>query len=112
MNPKNRKFYKEIESVISEHPEVTEVKVMSVPNKSGEQVIKAIISLKGFVTFKEITDLCYERLGSYKVPKIIEFKLRPMTPYEILLDLQDIKKEGGYVCMAMPYRKDITYNLD
>ena len=108
MNPRNRKPYKEIESVISEHPKVAEVKVMNTVDESGEEVIKALISMKEPSTFKEITDWCCERLDRCDVPKLMEIKSRPIAPCESLLDIKEIKNQKDYICMTMPYRKEIT----
>ena len=76
---------REIENVLYLHPAVEEVAVVSHPDPYRGETVKAVISLKinymGKVTEKDIIDFCKERLASYKVPKIIDFRdLLPKSP--------------------------------
>jgi long-chain acyl-CoA synthetase len=75
----------EIENVLYLHPAVEEVAVVSHPDPYRGETVKAIISLKidymGKVSEQDIIDFCKERLASYKVPKIIDFRdLLPKSP--------------------------------
>jgi len=75
----------EIENVLYLHPGVEEVAVVSHPDPYRGETVKAIISLKidymGKVSEQDIIDFCKERLASYKVPKIIDFRdLLPKSP--------------------------------
>ena len=66
---------KEIESVINQHPKVSESCVVGIPDeKWGEKVVAAVI-LKPGVAFaeKEIRDHCEQHLHDWKCPKEILF---------------------------------------
>lgn len=66
---------KEIESVINQHPKVSESCVVGIPDeKWGEKVVAAVI-LKPGVAFaeKEIRDHCKQHLHDWKCPKEILF---------------------------------------
>ncbi|MDA8403792.1 MAG: AMP-binding protein [Desulfobacteraceae bacterium] len=81
---------KEIEHVLYLHPAVEEVVVVSHPDPYRGETVKAVIALKleymGKVTEKDIIDFCRERLASYKVPKIIDFRdILPKSPVGKLL---------------------------
>jgi long-chain acyl-CoA synthetase len=66
---------REIEEVISAHPQVHEVGVAGVPDKLRGEKAKAWIVLNegAVVTEAEIKAWCRERLAAYKVPAQIEF---------------------------------------
>lgn len=66
---------KEIEEVIHELDEVSEVAVIGVPDELLGQLIKAIIVPKSGLEINKLKLLahCKEKLANYKVPKILEF---------------------------------------
>lgn len=68
----------EVENVIYCHPAVAEVAVVGVPHEYRGETVKAVIVLKegheGKVTEQEILDFCSQRLASFKVPKVVEFR--------------------------------------
>jgi len=72
--------------IIAEHPAVATVAVIEVPDKERGEVLKAIIQLKsGYKPSeelkKEIMKWCKERLISFKVPRIVEFRsAHSLTP--------------------------------
>ncbi len=75
----------EIENVLYLHPAVEEAVVMGQSDPYRGETVKAIISLKleymGKVSEKDIIDFCKERLASYKVPRIIDFRdILPKSP--------------------------------
>lgn len=65
----------EIEVVIAEHPAVLEVGVIGEPDeKSGEAVKAVIVKKDPSLTKVDIINFCREKLTSYKIPKIVEFR--------------------------------------
>jgi long-chain acyl-CoA synthetase len=64
---------KEIEDVLLSHPAISEAAVIGIKDKERE-LIKAFIVLKDEVHSKEIRDFCKERLASFKIPDIFEFR--------------------------------------
>ncbi len=65
----------DIESVISEIPEVAELAVMGIPDKMRGEIIGAVISLHkdAEISEQEIRQFCLDRIASYKIPKRIMF---------------------------------------
>lgn len=65
----------EVEQVIYQHPAVSEVAVVGVPDDHWGEAVKAVVSLKEGVSVseQELIDFCVERLASYKKPKSIDF---------------------------------------
>jgi len=67
-------FPNEIESVISEHPDVLEVGVVGKPDeKSGESVMAVIVKKNPDLTEDAIKTFCRENLTAYKIPRSIIF---------------------------------------
>ncbi|XWN34603.1 MAG: AMP-binding protein [Roseivirga sp.] len=65
----------EIESVVSEHPQVLEVGAIGVPDEDAKEGVKVCVVRKdATLTEKELIAHCRERLTRYKVPKYIEFR--------------------------------------
>jgi long-chain acyl-CoA synthetase len=66
----------EIEAVLFEHPAVKEAAVIGVPDERRGETVKAFIVLKEGqeASEEEITDFCRERMASYRVPRLIEFR--------------------------------------
>mgnify|MGYP005840049369 CR=1 FL=1 len=72
----NRVSAKEIEEALYEHPEVSEVAVIGIPDKILGEAVKAFVVLKNGK--KEITDelnsFLYQRIPSYKIPQYYEYR--------------------------------------
>lgn len=64
---------REIEEVITAHPEVKEAAVLGVIEEEKE-AIKAFVVVKGNVTPQDIIAHCQEQLAAFKVPKYVEFR--------------------------------------
>ncbi|NVM36155.1 MAG: AMP-binding protein [Candidatus Lokiarchaeota archaeon] len=76
---------KEVEEKLYEHPAVLETGVVSAPDPSIGETIKAYIALKpeykGKVTEQDIIEWAKENMASYKYPRQIEFvTVLPRTP--------------------------------
>lgn len=69
-------YPREIEEVLYEHEAVQECVVAGVPDSYRGETVKAFIVLKEGMTLsdKELDRYCRERLASYKVPRIYEFR--------------------------------------
>jgi long-chain acyl-CoA synthetase len=71
-------FPEEIEEYLGRHPAVEMVAAIGIPDPKKGEVIKAFIvpsaEYKEKITADEITDWARERISSYKVPKVIEFR--------------------------------------
>jgi acyl-CoA synthetase (AMP-forming)/AMP-acid ligase II len=64
----------EVERVLAEHPAVVDVAVIGVPDEKWGEVVKAVVSLEGDATEKELIAFCRERLAHYKCPKTVDIK--------------------------------------
>ena len=66
----------EIDEVLYEYPKIREAISLSIPHRSKGEILKAYIVLKAgeSVTAAEIMAFCREKLASYKVPRLIEFR--------------------------------------
>ena len=66
---------KEIESVINQHPKVSECCIVGVPDESwGEKVVAAVVLKPGVtLTTKEVQDYCEQHLLNWKCPKEVFF---------------------------------------
>jgi len=71
-------FAREVEEVITSHPQVREAGVIGVPDPEVGERVKAIVVLeseaRGRVSEEDITKYCAGKLAGYMVPKIIEFR--------------------------------------
>ena len=71
-------FAREVEEIITSHPQVKEAGVIGVPDPDVGERVKAIVVLereaRGRVSEEEIMRYAAEKLAHYKVPKIIEFR--------------------------------------
>ena len=65
----------EVEFVLLKHPGVAEAAYVGIDDGYGEQIATAFVSLKEgrHATAKELSDLCYENLADYKLPKRFQF---------------------------------------
>ena len=88
-----------IEEVISKHPEVLKVCVISIPHPYKMHVPKAIIVLKENANKKEVLndlkEMCLKELSVYSQPKEYEFRdTLPKTLYG-KVDYKNLEKEEG-----------------
>ncbi|WP_262173770.1 long-chain-fatty-acid--CoA ligase [Saccharococcus sp. Marseille-Q5394] len=86
----------EVENVVYEHPAVFEACVFGVPDSYRGETVKCVIVLKEGqkMTEEEIISFCKERLATYKVPKIFEFrKSLPKTAVGKIMKRQLMKEE-------------------
>ena len=71
-------FAREVEEVLTSHPQVREAGVIGVPDPEVGERVKAIVVLeseaRGRVSEEEITKYCAGKMAGYMVPKIIEFR--------------------------------------
>jgi long-chain acyl-CoA synthetase len=71
-------FAREVEEVLTSHPQVREAGVIGVPDPEVGERVKAIVVLeseaRGRVSEEDITKYCAGKLAGYMVPKIIEFR--------------------------------------
>lgn len=71
----------ELENVIMDHPSITEVAVVGVPDSRwGEAplAVCVVADSDAAVTEDEVVKLCAERLGSYKKPSKVIFQTEPL----------------------------------
>jgi long-chain acyl-CoA synthetase len=66
---------REVEDVLYEHPAVSEVAVVGVPDEYRGETVKAVVSLRpGLAPAPdELMTFCRQRLAAYKCPRIVEF---------------------------------------
>jgi len=71
-------FAREVEEVITSHPQVREAGVIGVPDPEVGERVKAIVVLdseaRGKVSEEDIIKYCAGKLAAYMVPKIVEFR--------------------------------------
>jgi long-chain acyl-CoA synthetase len=71
-------FAREVEEVLTNHPQIKEAGVIGVPDPDVGENVKAVVVLeteaRGKLGEEEIIKYCRENLAHYKVPKIIEFR--------------------------------------
>ncbi len=69
-------FPREIEEVLFEHPQILEAAVIGVPDEYRGETVKAYIVCKPgqSLTAEEVVHFCREKLASFKVPRLIEFR--------------------------------------
>jgi len=69
-------FPSEIDEVLHEYPKIKEAVALTVPHRSRGETIKAYIVPKDGekITVAELVAHCRQKLASYKVPKLFEFR--------------------------------------
>jgi long-chain acyl-CoA synthetase len=71
-------FAREVEEVLTSHPQVREAGVIGVPDPEVGEKVKAIVVLeseaRGKVSEEELMKYCAGKISGYMVPKIIEFR--------------------------------------
>ncbi|KHE70686.1 fatty acid--CoA ligase family protein [Halobacillus sp. BBL2006] len=67
-------YPREVEEVLYNHPDVTEVAVVGAPDPElGETVISFVVSKNPTLTEAEVVEYCREHLAKYKLPTRVEF---------------------------------------
>ena len=65
----------ELENIISSHVDIVECAVIGLPDEQSGEVIKVfVVTQNRRLTVKQVRDYCRERLTSYKVPRLVEFR--------------------------------------
>ncbi|GEO15281.1 AMP-binding protein [Microvirga aerophila] len=65
----------EVEEVIAQHPGVTEVAVIGLPDQAaGEVVVAYVVRKDASLTPDTLREFCRENLTAYKVPRRVEFR--------------------------------------
>jgi long-chain acyl-CoA synthetase len=65
----------EVEEVIAQHPGVTEVAVIGLPDQTaGEVVVAYVVRKDASLTPDALREFCRENLTAYKVPRRVEFR--------------------------------------
>uniref|UniRef100_UPI00374F2311 class I adenylate-forming enzyme family protein n=1 Tax=uncultured Ilumatobacter sp. TaxID=879968 RepID=UPI00374F2311 len=66
----------EVEDALFQHPEITEVAVIGIPDEKWGELVTALVvtTPESNVTEAEVIAFCKERLAGYKCPKKIEFR--------------------------------------
>jgi long-chain acyl-CoA synthetase len=67
---------KEVEEILSTHPDVVEACVAGIPDQKQVEAVKAWVVVRpgGKITPEDLQAYCKEKLTAYKVPKFIEFR--------------------------------------
>jgi long-chain acyl-CoA synthetase len=63
----------EVEAVIRAHPRVCDVVVVGIPDRYGEEFVKAVVVADG-CTASDIQVHCRQLLPDHKVPRVVEFR--------------------------------------
>ncbi|WP_048600526.1 long-chain-fatty-acid--CoA ligase [Rubeoparvulum massiliense] len=69
-------YPREIEEILFEHPAIQEAAVAGIPDEYRGETVKAFVVVKEgmTVTEEELDQFCREKLASYKIPRIYEFR--------------------------------------
>ncbi|MGN6740274.1 AMP-binding protein [Dyella sp.] len=91
----------EVEDIVMQHPGVSEVAAVGVPDEHSGEVVKIFVVRKNpALTEEELKEFCRENLTGYKRPKFIEFRSDlPKTNVGKILrrELRDEKKAAAAV---------------
>ncbi len=88
-------YPRDIEEVLFEHPKIVEAAAIGLPHPTRGEQVKAYIVLKEgeTETQKGIIEYCKEKLATYKLPTLIEFRSElPKTNVGKVLK-KDLRKE-------------------
>ncbi len=69
-------YPKEVEDILMTHPAVLEAAVIGIPDETGDEIIRAFVTLKkgSTVEKQELLKLCRGSLASYKCPKDLDIR--------------------------------------
>lgn len=99
-------YPREVEEVLYEHEAIQECVVVGVPDKYRGETVKAYIVLKQGrqVSKEELNKFCREKLASYKVPRIYEFRdSLPKTAVGKILRRTLIEEEKSKLKKQQPH---------
>ncbi|MDD3580811.1 MAG: long-chain fatty acid--CoA ligase [Desulfobacca sp.] len=70
-------YPREVEEVLYQHPQIMDAVAVGIPDPYRGETVKAFVVPKPGVnlTLEEIQEFCKTQLASYKIPRIIEFRL-------------------------------------
>lgn len=68
-------FPLEVENLLSEHPAISEVTVLGLPDDKWGEIVSAFVVLKEgeALSSDDLKAYCSEKIGGFKIPKIIKF---------------------------------------
>lgn len=67
-------YPREIEEVLSRHPDIAQVAVVGAPHEThGEEIRAVVVARRAGLTAEEIVAWSRERLGRYKYPRVVDF---------------------------------------
>jgi long-chain acyl-CoA synthetase len=86
-------YPKEVEDVLIQHPAVSDVAVIGLPNVEYGQEVKAIVELNTDVApsgqlAEDMISFCRSRIAAYKCPKSVDFATLPRLPNGKMLKRQ------------------------
>ena len=66
---------REVEEILIQHPSISEVAVVGIPDADTGEAVKAFVVLKDKASAKEgeLIDYCRDRIAVYKAPRSVEF---------------------------------------
>jgi long-chain acyl-CoA synthetase len=68
----------EVESLISQHPDVVEAAVVGITDSLGNERVKAVVVSRRRMDVKDVLDFLKEKIAGHKLPALVEF--RPELP--------------------------------
>ncbi len=66
-------YSKEVEDILSLHPDIAEVAVIGIGDQKWGEIPLAIVNAKRKVSLEELHEFCSQHLAKYKIPKRIEY---------------------------------------
>jgi long-chain acyl-CoA synthetase len=65
---------RELESLLEQHPKVSEVVVVGVAATYGDERVKAIVVPREPCSAEEVMEFCRGRIADFKSPSVVEFR--------------------------------------